>query len=174
MAGARILAVIGNKNHGKTTLAIALAAEYARKGRRVLTVKDARQPVTADRPGSDSHRLFHEGKSARTLLVGPGVHARFDHPEEGDDILTLARRHGDGMDLVLVEGVEVPGVPRIEVFRTAAGPKSVYGSAKDRDEWVAIITDDERLQAACPVLRFRDTMWLQLLANLGWEKARAL
>ena len=42
------------------------------------------------------------------------------------------------------------------------------------DEWVAVVTDDEKFEAPCPVLRFRDTMWLQLLANIGWEKARLL
>ena len=38
--------------------------------------------------------------------------------------------------------------------------------------WKAV--DDDKLEATCPVLRFRDTMWLQLLANLAWEKAQVL
>jgi hypothetical protein len=33
------------------------------------------------------------------------------------------------------------------------------------------VTDDFGFDAGCPVLRFQDTMWLQLLSNLAWEQA---
>jgi hypothetical protein len=39
---------------------------------------------------------------------------------------------------------------------------------------VAIITDDPDFQAECPVLRFNDTIWLQLLATLAWERSLVL
>ena len=38
MAGTRVIAIIGRKNAGKTTLTVALAAEYARRGKRVMTL----------------------------------------------------------------------------------------------------------------------------------------
>lgn len=175
MAETRIISVIGQKQAGKTTLAIALAAEFIRKGRRVMTIKHALQPVEVDRPGSDSYRLFHEGKSERTLLVGPGTHALFArHPEESDPV-TLALRHFEGADLVLVEGWETAALPKIEVFRTETGPRPLLDPAgPNAAEWIALVTDDDRLDASCPVLRFRDTMWLQLLANMAWEKAQTL
>lgn len=175
MAETRIISVIGQKHAGKTTLTIALAAEFIRKGRRVMTIKHARQPVEVDRPGSDSDRLFHEGKSERTLLVGPGTHALFvRHPEEGDPV-TLARRHFAGADLVLVEGWETAPLPKIEVFRSAVAAAPLFRSTlPNAGEWIALVTDDDQLEAPCPVLRFRDTMWLQLLANMAWEKAKLL
>lgn len=175
MAETRIISVIGQKQAGKTTLAIALAAEFIRKGRRVMTIKHALQPVEVDRPGSDSYRLFHEGKSERTLLVGPGTHALFArHPEESDPV-TLALRHFEGADLVLVEGWESARLPKIEVFRTAVAPAPIFrATLPNAGEWIALVTDDDRFEAPCPVLRFRDTMWLQLLANMAWEKAKIL
>ncbi len=175
MAETRIISVIGHKQAGKTTLAIALAAEFIRKGRRVMTIKHARQPVEVDRPGSDSYRLFHEGKSERTLVVGPGLHALFSRQLDESDPVTLARRHFEGADLVLVEGWETARLPKIEVFRTAVATAPLFRSnLPNVAEWIALVTDDDRLEAPCPVLRFRDTMWLQLLANMAWEKAKIL
>jgi molybdopterin-guanine dinucleotide biosynthesis protein B len=175
LAETRLISVIGQKHAGKTTLAIALAAEFVRKGRRVMTIKHARQPVEVDRPGSDSYRLFHEGKSERTLVVGPGLHALFArHSEEGDPV-SLARQHLEGADLVLVEGWESARIPKIEVFRTEVARAPLFrATLPNAAEWIAIVTDDDRLDAPCPVLRFRDTMWLQLLANMAWEKAKIL
>ena len=31
-----------------------------------------------------------------------------------------------------------------------------------------------KFKADCTVLRFRDTMWLQLLANIAWDGAKVL
>ena len=46
--------------------------------------------------------------------------------------------------------------------------------AGDPEQWVAIVTDDTRLDTACPLLHFQDTMWLQLLASLAWDQARII
>ena len=79
---------------------------------------------------------------------------------------------GRGADLILVEGVEQARLPKIEVHRLEAAQQPLYTATDPHaGEWVAIVTDDDKLHAPCPVLRFRDTMWLQLLANLAWEKA---
>ena len=52
----------------------------------------------------------------------------------------------------------------------AAGD-AIAGSLCTDDAHVAIVTDDTKFQAGCPVLRFTDTIWLQLLAGLAWDKA---
>jgi molybdopterin-guanine dinucleotide biosynthesis protein MobB len=175
VATTRILSVIGRKNAGKTTLAVALASEFVRKGRRVMTIKHAGHGVEVDKAGSDSHLHFHEGKAERTLLVAPDFRVLFDrHPDDHDPI-ALARRFLDGADIVLVEGFRGAPLPKIEVFRRATGTTLLFEpSLSDASDWIAIVTDDDRLEASCPVLRFRDTMWLQLLANMAWDKARSI
>jgi molybdopterin-guanine dinucleotide biosynthesis protein len=78
-------------------------------------------------------------------------------------------------DIVVTEGFKAAPLPKIEVFRRAAGDRPLYDAAQpNAGEWVAIITDDTDLQADCPVLRFSDTIWLQLLATLAWERSRIL
>lgn len=171
----RILSVIGKKDAGKTTLAVALASEFVRKGRRVMTIKHASHPADVDRPGTDSHRHFHEGKAERTLLVAPEMRVLFERHRDDTDPSDLARRYLDGADIVLVEGFRKAALPKIEVFRRAASSTPIFDPASpSADQWVAIVTDDEKFDAPCPVLRFRDTMWLQLLANLAWERATVL
>lgn len=82
---------------------------------------------------------------------------------------------GLGADLILVEGGEQARLPKIEVHRLVAAKQPLFAATDPHAaEWVAIVTDDDRLNAPCPVLRFRDTMWLQLLANMAWEKAKIL
>ncbi len=175
MAETRILSVIGRKHAGKTTLLVALAAEYARKGRRVMTIKHASHPAEVDRPGTDSHRHFHEGKVERTLLVSPELRISFERRKDDTDPLTLARQYLGDADIVLVEGFKSAPLPKIEVFRREVGGAPIFvPTAPNAEEWIAIVTDDDRFEAPCPVLRFRDTMWMQLLANLGWEKAKIL
>lgn len=175
MAATRILSVIGRKDVGKTTLVVALASEFVRKGRRVMTIKHASNPVEVDQAGSDSYLHFHEGKAERTLLVSPDLRVLFDrHPDDTDPI-TLAGRYLDGADIVLVEGFRKAPLPKIEVFRRETGTTPLFeASLPDASDWIAIVTDDDRFQAPCPVLHFRDTMWLHLLASMAWDKARPI
>jgi len=61
------------------------------------------------------------------------------------------------------------------VYRQATGDRAIYDpSNANAAQWVAIITDDPDFEAECPVLRFNDTIWLQLLANLAWDRSLVL
>ena len=172
MAATRILSIIGRKNAGKTTLTVALAAEFARKGRRIMAIKHASHPADIDREGTDSYRLYHEGKAERVLLATPRQRVIIEKSPDDTDPVTLARRYFQGADLVLVEGFHTAAIPKIEVYRKETGNPPIYSpTSADAERWVAIVTDTEGFKAHCPVLHFRDTMWLQLLANIAWEKA---
>jgi len=174
VAATRILSIVGRKNAGKTTLAVALAAEYVRRGKRVMTIKHASHPANVDTPGTDSYRHFHEGRAERVLIASPDVRVLFERSPDDQDPVDLARRYLDGADLVLVEGFTSYPLPKIEVFRTEVAKAPIYDSASaTAEQWLAIVTDGD-LEADCRVLRFRDTMWLQFLANIGWDGARII
>ena len=73
--GAQVITITSGKGGvGKTTavanLAVALAAEYVRRGKRVMTIKHASHPAAVDTPGTDSYRHFHEGRAERVLPTG--------------------------------------------------------------------------------------------------------
>jgi len=90
------------------------------------------------------------------------------------DPIALARRSVDA-DMVLVEGFADAPVPKIEVYRSAAGLKPLFDPAvHDPGDWVAMVTDDRDFRAPFPVFRFSDTAWLVTLANLAWDRAKIL
>jgi molybdopterin-guanine dinucleotide biosynthesis protein MobB len=172
VAATRIISVIGRKNAGKTTLAVALMTELTRRGHRVMTIKHGHHPANVDRAGSDTWRHFNEGRAERVLIASPNLRVLFERSPDDYDPIGLARRYMHGADIVLTEGFKAAPIPKIEVFRRAAGDQPLYDPlAPNAAEWVAIITDDPGFQAECLVLRFSDTIWLQLLANLAWERS---
>ena len=175
MAPTRIISVIGRKNAGKTTLAVALMSELARRGHRVMSIKHGHHPADVDRTGSDTWRHFNEGKAERVLIASPELRVLFERSPDDYDPIGLARRYMQGAGIVLTEGFKTAPLPKIEVFRRAAGDRPLYDpSAPNAREWVAIVTDDQSFEADCPVLRFHDTIWLQLLATLAWERSLVL
>ncbi len=175
MASTRIISVIGRKNAGKTTLAVALTSELARRGHRVMTIKHGHHPASVDRAGTDTWRHFNEGRAERVLIASPELRVLFERSPDDYDPIGLAQRYMQGADIVLTEGFKAAPLPKIEVFRREVGDRPLYDAAGDNArEWVAIITDDPDFHADCPVLRFNDTIWLQLLANLAWDRSLVL
>lgn len=171
MADTRIISVIGKKAAGKTTLLVALASEFARKGRRVMTLEQA-APAAG---GSSSQGHFHEGKVERSLVVSPELGVLHLRRPDLTDPVALAQRYLVGGDIVLVEGFTDAPLPKIEVFRRTASRTPLFDpNQPNAGEWLAIVTDEDRFEAPVPVLRFHDTMWLHLLANMAWERARLL
>jgi molybdopterin-guanine dinucleotide biosynthesis protein MobB len=175
MAATRIISVIGRKNAGKTTLTVALASELVRRGHRVMTIKHGHHPADADRSGSDTWRHFHEGKAERVLIASPDLRVLFERSPDDYDPIGLARQYMQGADIVLTEGYKAAPLPKIEVFRREVGRSPLYDAAAvNAAQWVAVVTDDPDFTAPCHVLHFHDTIWLQLLANLAWERALVL
>jgi molybdopterin-guanine dinucleotide biosynthesis protein B len=171
----RILSIIGRKNSGKTTLAVALASELVRRGHRVMTIKHGHHPADADRKGTDTWRHFHEGKAERVLIASPELRVLFERSTDDYDPIALARQYMHGADIVLTEGYKAAPLPKIEVYRKAVAPTPIYdGASASAGQWVAVVTDDRSFRADCTVLHFDDTFWLQLLANLAWERSQIL
>jgi molybdopterin-guanine dinucleotide biosynthesis protein MobB len=170
-----MISIIGLKNAGKTTFLVALAAELVRRKFRVMTIKHGSHQADMDQKGKDTWRHWHEGKAERVLMEAPGQRVLFEHTERESDPISLARAYLRDADIVLVEGFKRAPLPKIEVYRTVAGPKPIFDPAvHDPTDWVAIVTDDSNLRAPFPVFRFNDTAWLVTIANLVWDRAKIL
>ena len=175
MAATRMISIIGRKNAGKTTFLVALAAELVRRRFRVMTIKHGTHPAEIEQKGKDSWRHWHEGRAERVLMEGPGQRVLFERTPVESDPVTLVRRYLSDADIVLVEGFKREPLPKIEVYRTVAGPKPIFDEAvHDPADWVAMVTDDREYHAPFPVFRFSDTSWLVTVANLAWDRAKIL
>jgi molybdopterin-guanine dinucleotide biosynthesis protein MobB len=170
---ARVISIVGRKNAGKTTLTVALAAEFARRGKRVMTLKHGSHSPAIDTQGTDSWRHFHEGRAERTLLSSETGMVLFDRTPDGYDPLALVQQHLADADIVLVEGYKRAALPKIEVWRRTLSQGPIYDPADPlARHWIALVTDDAGLRRdELLVLHFADTMWLHVLASLAWERA---
>lgn len=150
------VSVVGNKNSGKTTLTVALIAELAGRGHRVMSVKHGHH-FRLDTPGTDSWHHRHEGRAERVLLAGPDEFALMGDWPAGEGVPTpppldlLLSRHLHGADVVVVEGFRSAPVPKIEVFRAAAQPEPVLPPRDARKAGaLAVVTDQPGLPWSVP------------------------
>ena len=148
--------IVGRKNSGKTTLTVALTAELKRRGRRIATIKHGHHAFETDQPGRDSWRHFNQGQAEATIMAGTGKIAlvmRIDG-EPDPERLIAGFYGGRGYDLVLIEGWKYGALPKLEIFRRAVHDRPIYdpddGDAAAR--FVAVVTDDADLRAACEII----------------------
>jgi molybdopterin-guanine dinucleotide biosynthesis protein B len=139
----KVFGITGWKNSGKTTLVVALVAEFTRRGFRVSTIKHAHHEFDIDVPGKDSHR--HRSAGASEVLVVSGARWALMHElrdESEPSLGELLDRLGP-CDLVLVEGFKKGTHPKLEVTQRrgpepliADGDPSVVAVATDHPEIV--------------------------------------
>ncbi len=113
-----VLAFVGRKNSGKTTLLEKLIAELAHRGIDVATCKHHGHPdFEIDIPGKDSYRHRAAGASAVVVMsdIRLGFVEELGKPKSCADALALLPNH----DIVLVEGFRDEGLPYVEIMRAA-------------------------------------------------------
>lgn len=162
-----LVAIIGRKNSGKTTLLVRLAAELHRRGHRVMTIKHGTHTFNIDPATTDTYRHFHEGNAERVAMVAPDKFALV--MRWGDELTAeeVARRYMHDADVILCEGFKSTALPRIEVHRVAAHPRPLYAAGSEQAAYYrAIVTDDASLVVPVPIVRLGHDGWLDQLATL--------
>lgn len=162
-----MVTVIGRKHSGKTTLVVRLAAELHRRGHRVMTIKHGAHTFNIDPESTDTYRHYHEGHAERVAMVAPDKFALVVRWSEELGPEEIAERHLRDADLVLCEGFKRSALPKIEIHRREAHGVPLLGSGAIDDATVrALVTDDDRLHPAVPVVRLDTEGWLDTLADL--------
>ena len=116
-----MVAITGRKHHGKTTLTVRLAAELRRRGFRVMTIKHGSHTFNLDPENTDTYRHYHEGLAEKVAMISPDKFAIVERWSEELPPEVIAERHMSDADVVLCEGFKRSALPRIEIFRAAAG-----------------------------------------------------
>ncbi len=140
------LHIVGRKNHGKTTLVVALLAELTGRGLRVGSIKHTSHLYDLDAPGTDSYRHRQAGAAPAAIVTGALIGVVFPRDPEADFYRRLEPLYAE-CDLVLVEGhLDHPG-PKIEVWRGSLGMAPL---AAEHRGILAVVTDDP-LALAVPI-----------------------
>ena len=161
-----MVAIIGRKNSGKTTLVVRLAAELHRRGHRVMTIKHGAHTFNIDPSSTDTYRHYHEGRAERVAMAAPDKFALVMRWSEELSAEEIASRFMAEADIVLCEGFKRSNLPKIEIHRREAHPSPLLGSSDvDASTYRGLITDDERIATDLPVIRLDADGWLEKLAE---------
>jgi molybdopterin-guanine dinucleotide biosynthesis protein B len=148
--GPPLVAVVGWKNSGKTTLVERLVAALTARGRRVATVKATHHDVDPDPPGKDSWRHRRAG-AVETLLVGP---RRWVLTREGGGDLAAGLARLGPADLVVIEGLRGASLPKVEVI----APDSERPVLARTDPDVFLVASDRALAGVEVTVLPRDSV----------------
>jgi molybdopterin-guanine dinucleotide biosynthesis protein MobB len=162
-----LVAIIGRKNAGKTTLAVRLAAELHRRGHRVMTIKHGAHTFNIDPSTTDTYRHFHEGQAERVAMVAPDKFALVMRWSDELPAEVIAERYMSDADVVICEGFKGSAIPKVEIHRRSAHPEPLYLAGTAAAAYYrAIVTDDESVTADVPTIRLESDTWLSDLAAL--------
>jgi molybdopterin-guanine dinucleotide biosynthesis protein B len=135
----KVIGFAGFSGSGKTQLVERLIPALKLMGLRVSVAKHAHHDFDIDREGKDTYR--HRQAGAFEVIVASdrrlALMREFEQPARMSVHHLLAELY-DGVDWVLVEGFKDSNLPKIEVWRAAAGKPARY---PDDDFIVAIATD---------------------------------
>jgi molybdopterin-guanine dinucleotide biosynthesis protein B len=162
-----MVAVIGKKHSGKTTLTVRLCAELHRRGARVMTIKHGSHTFNIDPSTTDTYRHYHEGNAVRVAMAAPDKFALI--VRWGDELgpEAIASRHMSDADIVVCEGFKRSALPKIEIFRSTAHRSPLYDPADEASRhYLAIVADAPVEGATVPVISLDDETWLERLADL--------
>ncbi|MHC4406466.1 MAG: molybdopterin-guanine dinucleotide biosynthesis protein B [Planctomycetota bacterium] len=131
--------IVGKKNHGKTTLIVALIEELTRQGVRVGAIKHSAHAHELDTPGKDSYRQRRAGARPAAVVTADLIGLYVPRTPK-TDFYELVAPMFRGCDLVLVEGhLDCDGV-KVEVWRREAGETCL---AAGRSDVAAVVSDDQ-------------------------------
>ncbi len=131
-----VIAVVGEKKSGKTSLIEKLIPELKRWGYLVGVVKRCHCRFDFDREGKDTWRYDAAGADG-IAVTSPGRMAVVRKTQAADSVEKLLRRHLEGLDVVLVEGGRGEAWPKVEVFRDGVSERL---SCRE-DELLAVVSD---------------------------------
>ncbi|MFO1173192.1 MAG: molybdopterin-guanine dinucleotide biosynthesis protein B [Hyphomicrobiaceae bacterium] len=148
-----VIAVVGWKNSGKTTLVTKLIAELVSRGVRVASIKHAHHIFEIDHEGTDSFRHRQAGASSVAIVSARrvGIVREIAEGEEPPFEAVLASL--GPADLVIVEGYKSLPLKKIEVRRRESNRD---GDLAPVDPHVLAIAADYPVEAAVPVLDLND------------------
>jgi molybdopterin-guanine dinucleotide biosynthesis protein B len=162
-----MVAVIGRKHSGKTTLVVRLAAELGARGHRVMTIKHGSHTFNIDPQTTDTYRHYHEGNVAKVAMVAPDKFALIERHGQEPTLEEIVQRHMQDADVIICEGFTRTTLPKIEIFRRAAHDTPLLDEHSPGFPHLrAVVTDDSTLRLPLPVLTFATPDWLAQLATL--------
>ncbi len=136
--GAKIIAVVGKSNSGKTTLLVKLIEHLTNRGYKIGSVKHAHDGFEMDKKGKDSWRHRKAGASA-SLVISENKIALIK--EDNTNYIEKMTSYLSCMDIILAEGFKKQNLPKIEIFRKEGTHKTPL--CMEDDNLIAFVSNSE-------------------------------
>jgi len=146
----KAVAFIARSGTGKTTLMELLLPILVGRRYRVGAIKHDAHRFDIDHPGKDSHRLTAAG-AATMLITSSEKLALVKKHVKSPPVEELIDLYFRDMDLVLVEGFQKSGLPKIELFRKEKNDPLICRGEID-DPTLAAVASDALLEVDVPLL----------------------
>lgn len=161
-----LLAIVGRKHAGKTTLTVRLSAELTRRGHRVMTLKHGSHTFNLDPATTDTFRHYHEGNAERVAMASPDKFALVMRWERELPPEEIAARYLADADLVLCEGFKASALPKVEIFSIAAHAAPLWEAAlPNAGTWRVLVSDVPVRGFTGRALDLTTDAWLDALAD---------
>lgn len=155
MSGLAETPIVGFAAHsgsGKTSLIVKLLPMLTEQGIRPGVIKHAHHTFDIDHPGKDSYELRKAGAS-QMLIASKSRWALMVETESKsapsiDDMVKKLDK--ETLDLIIVEGFKLAGIPKIEVYRPSLGKTPLF---LGDPTYIAVATDaPDAVDTNLPVL----------------------
>ncbi len=153
-----VIGIAGWTSSGKTTLAVRLIEEFARRGWRIATVKHAHHDFEIDTPETDSSRHRRAGATEVAVVSRRRWAIVHELADEFEPDLAEVLSWLSPADLIIVEGYKNAPIPKIEVRRREA--QSTEPLAPADPLVIAIAADHDVEGGGLPVFALDDTVSL--------------
>jgi molybdopterin-guanine dinucleotide biosynthesis protein MobB len=146
----KAVAFLGRSGTGKTTLIEKVLPELVSRGYRVGAIKHDAHRFDIDHPGKDSHRLTAAGAATMVITSSEKLALVKKHVMSplAEELIDL---YFNDMDLVLVEGFQKSGLPKIELFRKEKNAPLICRGEIDDPALIAVASDAS-LEVDVPLL----------------------
>lgn len=132
-----------------------------------MTIKHGAHTFNIDPATTDTYRHYHEGHAERVAMAAPDKFAIVMRQSDESSPEQIAEQYMSDADVVLCEGFKASGVPKIEIHRREANAMPLLGTDMvDAATYRAVLTDDDSVSSAVPVIRLDQDDWLSILATL--------
>jgi molybdopterin-guanine dinucleotide biosynthesis protein B len=164
----KLVAVVGGKHSGKTTVIEHLIVEFKRRGYRVGAIKEMVRIPTLDTPATETDRYSIAG--AETIVAVP----------RDETVVFIKRRLNlqeimpflTGLDYVVLEGFESEKMlPKIIAAKTADEAKSYYDRSTIAVSGIITESEIETNKAAATKIPIFSSTETEALADLIEKKA---
>lgn len=153
-----IVAVVGWKNSGKTTLAVRLVAELTRRGFAIATVKHAHHNFQIDDGETDSARHRRAGAGQVVVVSAERLALIRELAPAGEPEFAAVVGLIEPCDLILVEGYKSVPIAKIEARRSQS--LSQQPLAPGDPHVIAIAADHPTEASGCPLFALDDVTGL--------------